>query len=71
MTIVRCPSCNAKLELALPRGRPGPAPKFDHQQALALIKLGATQSEVAEAFGVSRQAISALVKRDQKQESNP
>jgi predicted DNA-binding protein YlxM (UPF0122 family) len=47
--------------LAKPRG---PEPRYDKDQALALLRFGATNKEVAETFGVSRQAISALAKRE-------
>jgi hypothetical protein len=56
-----CPHCGHSIEVELrfvPRVR-----KFDHDQALALLRFGATQTEVANTFGVSKQRISQIAKR--------
>ena len=58
-----CPHCGRSIEVELrffaERDR-----KFDHDQALALLAFGATQTEVAETFGVSKQRINQIAKRD-------
>lgn len=55
-----CPHCGRGIEL-----RPIKAQRenFDHEQALALLRFGATVGEVAKAFGVTPQAVSALKRR--------
>ena len=58
-----CPHCGHPLdiEVRLINGRDR---KFDHEQALALLAFGATQTEVAETFGVSKQRINQIAKRE-------
>jgi alkyl sulfatase BDS1-like metallo-beta-lactamase superfamily hydrolase len=53
-----CPHCGERLQLVV--RKPSDRPRYDHDQALALLAMGATVSEVADTFGVTRQAISAL-----------
>lgn len=55
----RCPHCGGTLEI-----RKSPQTVFDHDQALALLRFGATQKEVAELFGVSRQRIHQLAVKE-------
>jgi hypothetical protein len=58
---MNCPHCNKPIAVALHRADQGPyAHKYDHDQALALLRFGATVTEVAKTFGVTTQAISYL-----------
>lgn len=61
---VRCPNCGEKLDIVK-----APKRNFDHDQALALIRFGATASEVAQEFGVSTQRIYQLIQEDKKWDS--
>jgi len=52
---VSCPHCGKPLELVKARGK-----TFDRDAAYALLRMGATPGEVAQAFGVHRQTIYML-----------
>ena len=58
----RCPHCGEPIEARKSRSG-NPQHKFDHDAALALLKMGATTREVAQAFGVTHQAVAYVAKR--------
>ena len=63
MTTHRCPHCGEVIEVHA-RVMATDGRKYDHEQALALLRFGATAREVADTFGVSRQTIYGLKRRN-------
>ena len=51
----RCPHCGGEIEVVVKR--PAPNKKVNTAEVAALLRFGATPKEVAELYGVSRQAI--------------